>query len=63
MKGRLKGWRSIAAHLDVSVSTAKRWAQTATPPLPVERTHTGRMESDPSKLDAWDRDRRRAAAA
>jgi len=62
MKGRLKGWRRIAAHLDVSERTAKRWASES-PPLPVERTHTGRVEADPASIDAWDRSRRRSVAA
>jgi len=61
MKGRLKGWRRIAKHLEVSERTAKAWEKTGG--LPVERTHTGRVEADPTRLEAWDRNRRRVAAA
>lgn len=48
----LRGWKTIAAHFDVSVSTAKVWARDTGHPMPVYR-HRGRVEAYSAELDEW----------
>ncbi|MFW2342557.1 tetratricopeptide repeat protein [Brevundimonas sp.] len=49
---RLRGWKRIAAHLDVSPATAMRWARSAD--LPVVRSGNGRsVYALSSTLDDW----------
>jgi len=46
------GWKGIAAHLDVSEDTARRWARDAGLPI-YQPTAGGRVRARASELDAW----------
>ena len=49
---RLDGWQSIAGHLNVSVRTARRWADRCG--MPVRTWPSGRSVcARPDELDAW----------
>lgn len=49
---KIKGWKNIARHLDVSVSCAKRFFKLPVDPLPVRKGHDGWYIYD-SAADSW----------
>jgi hypothetical protein len=53
-RGRLHGWKEIAAYLDKGVRTVQRWEKELG--MPVRRMGTGRAEvvfAFPAEIDAW----------
>lgn len=52
--GRLKGWKTIAAHIGRSERTARGYSSRPSDPLPVAVFgDTGRIEADARALDEW----------
>lgn len=49
---KIKGWKDIAAHLDVSVASAKRFFDLPIDPLPVRHGHDGYYIFD-TAADSW----------